>query len=101
MTAKVQVLTAVGLLLLAVVATTPAEPKKPTGVFVILQKSQTVLLKDLGSSYEITVIEGTDLGFKVMDVGADYLVLQDIAGVIETRIPIYAVKSVKVLKKPK
>jgi hypothetical protein len=34
-------------------------------------------------------------------VGQDYIVVEDIAGVAETRIPIYSVKSVKVTRLPR
>ena len=38
------------------------------------------------------------LGYKVADVGHDYVVVEDIAGVTELRIPIYSVKAVSILR---
>lgn len=43
---------------------------------------------------------GVPLGSKVLEVGADYVVVQDAAGVTETRIPITAVRAVVVTRVP-
>lgn len=69
------------------------------GVLSVLSKGQAVSLKDIGGRYEIGVFaEGPQiLGYTVMQVGNDYVVLQDIVKVIELRIPIYSVKAVSIL----
>ena len=40
-------------------------------------------------------------GFKVMEIGADYVVIQDVAGVTESRIPLWSIKAITRLKVPK
>ena len=73
------------------------------GVMDVLSKGQAVNLTDAGGRYEITVLpNGPEmLGYSVHEVGRDYVVLEDIAHVRETRIPIYSVKAVVVFKGPK
>ena len=39
-------------------------------------------------------------GYKVLEVGVDYMVVQDIAGVTEIHIPLYSIKAVIRLKVP-
>jgi hypothetical protein len=38
------------------------------------------------------------LGHKVVEVGADFVVIEDIAGVQQLRIPVYSIKSVRITK---
>lgn len=75
-------------------------PAQPKGVLGILRPGQPVSLKDVAGRYEIGVFDnGPDmLGHKVIEVGADFLVIEDIAGVTETRIPLYSIKSVVTVK---
>lgn len=63
-----------------------------------LQKDQKVALKEAGGGYQIGVVQGVPLGHKVVEVGSDYVVLEDIAGITETRIPIYAIRAVTVTR---
>jgi hypothetical protein len=90
---------------LAAVAVVPAvllgQPRAsrespPAGVFAGLHVGQDVGVKDLGHSYEISTFgrSVTPLGHKVTEIGSDYIVVKDIAGVSLTRIPVYAIKSV-------
>jgi hypothetical protein len=37
---------------------------------------------------------GEETGFQVVEVGGDYLVLKDMIGAVETRIPVTSVKAV-------
>ncbi len=80
-----------------------AEPKqeKTAGVFAPLVKGKTVALKEVAGRYEISVIPKVELGHKVVEVGPEFLVLEDIAGTTETRIPVYSVRAVTVLRQPK
>jgi len=64
----------------------------------VLKDGQSVVLKESAGRYEITLMEG---GHKVVEVGPDYVVVEDIAGVTETRIPIYSIKSINRIKGPK
>jgi len=38
------------------------------------------------------------LGHKVVEVGADFVVVEDIAGIQQLRIPVYSIKSVGITK---
>jgi len=75
-------------------------PAQPQGVLAVLRSGQGVNLKESNGRYEISVFDqGPDaLGHKIVEVGPDYVVLQNIAGVSETRIPIFAVKAVTTWK---
>jgi len=69
------------------------------GVLSVLSKGQAVSIKDVGGRYEIGVMPNAEmLGYKVVEVGSDYVVVKDIAGVTELRLPIYSVKVVSILK---
>jgi len=75
-------------------------PAERQGVFAALRLGQAIQVKDTGGSYEIGVLEkfGGPLGYKVTEIGQDYVVCRDIADVTELRIPVYAVKSVTVTR---
>lgn len=47
------------------------------------------------------VVPGVDLGHKVVEVGTDFIVVEDLVGVTETRIPIYSIKAVTITRLPK
>jgi hypothetical protein len=68
------------------------------GVFGPLEKGQQVSLKEKAGGWEIGVVPGVLQGHKIVEVGADYVVLQDITGVTETRIPVYAVRAVTITR---
>jgi hypothetical protein len=81
-------------------AAAPKESKKP-GLFAPLEAGQRVVLREKDHGYEIGVVPGAELSHKLVEVGPDYLVVQDTAGVVETRISIWAVKAVTVTRLPK
>jgi hypothetical protein len=66
------------------------------GVFSGLEIGQEVAVKDLGQRYEISVFgrSVTPLGYKIVEIGPDYLAVKDITGINMIRIPIYSIKSV-------
>ncbi len=74
------------------------KPEGKRGVFALLVVGQQVSLKEAASGYTIGVIPGIPLAHKVIEIGGDYIVLEDPAGVTQTRIPITAVKAVTVTK---
>jgi hypothetical protein len=90
---------ALGLIVLASFGMAPG-PKE--GVLSVLKPGMPVGLTDSGNSYEIQLFnKGPELlGYKVIEVAADYLVLEDVSGIKELRIPIYAIKSVVTTKIP-
>jgi hypothetical protein len=96
---KIVAIPAVCLVLFAASGLAPL-PKE--SVLSVLKPGMPVSLTDSGSGYEIGIFtKGPDmLGYKVSEVGGDYLVLDDILGIKEVRIPIYAIKSVVTTKLP-
>ena len=88
----------VGLGFLAGMASAPitgaVEGPAGKGLFSGLKAGRSVGLKDVGAAYEITVMGDEPLGHEVVEVGTDYLVLRDVAGWTETRIPVSSIKSV-------
>ncbi len=60
-------------------------------------------LKDNARRFEISMFdEGPAmLGHKVVKVGADYVLLEDVAGVTSIRVPIYSIKSIVKIKVPR
>jgi hypothetical protein len=90
---------ALGLVLFANLGMAPGSKE---GIFSVLKPGMPVSLTDSGNSYEISIFtKGPDmLGYKVVEVGTDYLVLEDVSGIKELRIPIYAIKSVITTKPP-
>jgi hypothetical protein len=69
----------------------------------VIKKDQQVILKEINGRFELTLMDGIQepLTHKVIEVDSDYIVVEDIAEVIQTRIPIYAIKSVVSIKTTK
>ena len=86
-----------------VIASSPAtgqdRPRK--GFLSVLKEGQSVSVKEVAGRYEITLIKDVKLGQKVIEVGSDYIVVEDAAGITETRIPVYSIKSIVKLKVPR
>ena len=70
------------------------------GVLSVLTKGQAVNVNEAAGRYEIGIFtNGPEmLGYTVVEVGRDYVIVEDVAHVRELRIPIYSVKVVTVLK---
>jgi len=77
------------------------QEKARRGILSVLKEGQSVNVKEVAGRYEITLIEDVPLSHKVIEVGADYVVVEDVAGVTETRIPVYSIKAIVRLKVPK
>lgn len=78
-------------------------PKKSKGIFSALKVGQNVSVKNQGSAYSIDYFD-TDLlqTHKIVEVADDHVVVRDINDLIETTVPIYAIKSISKLNtKPK
>jgi hypothetical protein len=101
--ASVLSIVAVSLLALSFVAAQPEADTPKTGLFATLRKGQEIGLKDVGTSFEVTILadQPGPLGFTILEVGQDFLVLRDISGVQEVRIPIYAIKAITTISMPK
>ena len=78
-------------------------PEKPNTFLSVLTVGQTVTLREVAGRYEINVIEGipNPIGQKITEVGSDCVVVEDVAGVTETRIPVYSIKAIVRIKVPK
>jgi hypothetical protein len=71
-------------------------PGTPHGVLSVLHAGQPVNLVDADGGYKLNLFQdGPEmLGHKVVEVGADFVVVEDIAGVQQLRVPVYSIKSV-------
>jgi hypothetical protein len=94
------VLSAVCLFLCLVIAAAPKAENRAGGLFVPLKKGAKVNLKATANGYEIGVVPGMNLGFTITEIGQDYVVLKDLAGVTETRIPVYSIRAIKTTRLP-
>jgi len=89
-------------LLLFVIPATSNGQDNPKKTFLsVLKEGSVVSVKEVGGKYDITVIKNAPVGSKVLEIGNDYVVLEDPAGVIETRIHVTSIKSIIRLKLPK
>jgi hypothetical protein len=93
----------VGVVVLLVVATVrwgasaePAAEKQPVGVLGVLKPGSRVALREVGDRFEINTFEGSGLfqNQEVVEVNSDYVVLRDISGVTQARIPVYSIRNV-------
>ena len=84
---------------LALVAAKPDHEEPQRRFLDGVQQGQSLLLKDLGASYEIRILLGQEasLGHTVVEIGSDFVLLRDIAGIREIRIPIYSIKAIVTL----
>lgn len=89
------------LLLLVIPATSYGQDKPKKNFLSALKEGSVVTVKEVGGRYEITVMKNAPVGSKVLEVGTDYVLLEDPAGVIETRIHVTSIKSIIRLKLPK
>lgn len=74
------------------------EDKPSKGVLSALKEGQSVSLKEVAGRYDITLMPDVKLGNTVKEVGSDYPVVQDAVGLTETRIPVYSIKSIAIVK---
>ena len=96
-----RLLLVVATLLLAVTATSYGQDKPKKTFLSALKEGQVVSVKEVAGKYEITVMKNAPVGSKVIEVGTDYVVLEDPAGVMDTRIHVTSIKSIIRLKLPK
>ena len=89
-------------LLFPVIPATSYSQDKPKKNFLsALKEGAVVSVKEVSGKYEITVMKNAPVGSKVIEVGTDYVVLEDPAGVMETRVHVTSIKSIIRLKLPK
>lgn len=64
-----------------------------------LKVGQSVSLKEAGGRFVLSVIDdGPALSHKVIEIGSDFVLLEDMVGVSEIRVPLYAITSFSRLK---
>ncbi len=85
----------------AAVAVSAQEPARPAGgVFAGLRVGQNIAMADAGPAVQLTVFAVERPGpFRITELGADYIVIQDLAGLNEHRIPITSVKALTHVKR--
>ncbi len=85
--------------LVAVATAFGADVKKLNGVFSGLKVGQHVKMTDHGTVFTISYFESEiEFPHKVVEIGENYIVVRDVVGIKEIRIPVYAVKSVVKVK---
>ena len=91
---------AVCLLGLGSITTGQAPPAQRREFLAVLKAGQAVTLKETAGRFTINTMDDVPdtLSHKVVEVGSDYLTVEDIAGVQQTRIPVYAISSIVRLK---
>lgn len=70
------------------------------GLLDVLQPRMAVSLKEAAGRFEIGILEGVaaPLGHEILAVGPDYIVVRDIAGVTQRRIPVYSLSCITTTK---
>jgi len=76
------------------------EANKPRGAFSKLRISQQVTVRQEPSGFTILYFndDTVPLTHKVVEIGDDFLVVEDIAATRETTVPIYALRSIEMVK---
>lgn len=88
-----------GLIAVVVVLTLAVADLPKRTAFADLKVGQQVGLKDLGAIYEISVLDdNTPQSHKIIEIGSDFIILKDVAGVTQTTIPVTALKSIVRMK---
>jgi hypothetical protein len=84
-------------------ATSQPPPAARRTVFSTLKVGQSVVVKERNGLHEVsTMDEAGPMTHKIVEVGDDFLVVRDEAGVTESRIPVTAVRAVIYVRtKPK
>ena len=76
------------------------QPAPKTTFLDQLTPGQAVNLDEKEGRYEITVLPKLirPLSHTVIEIGQDYVVLRDFVGMADTIIPVYAIKSIKIVR---
>lgn len=97
----VRVLTVLAVMLVVIPATSNAQDKPKKNFLSALKEGQSIVLKENAGRYEILMMKDVRLGHTVIEVGTDYVVVEDVAKVTETRIPVYSIKAIVKITIPK
>ncbi len=77
--------------------TVDAADNPKASVFKHLKKGQIVTLKDNGNNFSIQVLPNLPIGHKIVEIGADYLVIEDAASAFTFYIPVTSIKAISFL----
>jgi len=91
----------VGVVLGSLSAAGQGRERPATGFLAVLRPGQIVTLRENAGRYEIVLLKDLPAGHTVTEVGDDYVVVADQAGVTETSIPVFSIKSITTVKVPK
>lgn len=91
----------IALVLVAIGATYNNENGSKSDFFSVLTKGQVVTVKEVAGKYELLIVKQAPIGSKVIEIGTDYVVVEDAAGVMETRIHVASIKCINRLKLPR
>ncbi len=77
-----------------------AVPPQRVGFFAPFERGQKVAVKETPQGFEIHYpdYELGPLAYTVVEVGSDYIVVEDFAKITETRISIYSIRYIKSIK---
>lgn len=83
-----------------VTAQAPAEKRQT--FLSVLKEGQSVSVKEVSGRFEFSTLEGIPVvqSHKVLEVGSDYVIVQDFSGITETHIPIWSFKAFIRVKVP-
>lgn len=90
----------VGFVLLVAIGATRSQDN-PKNFFSGLKIGQIIAVKEVSGKYELLFQEKTPVGSKVIEIGDDYLVLEDPSGLVEIRIHVTSIKNVTRWQQPK
>ena len=79
----------------------PDKPRK--GFLSAITEGQAVSVRENAGRFEISMFDDGPaiLGHQIVEVGENWLLVEDIAHVTQTRISVYAIKSIVKVKVPK
>ena len=71
------------------------------GFLSIFKVGRSVNVKEVAGRFEVSTFDDLTLSHTITEVGPDHVTVEDISGLVETRIPIYSIKSFVKNKFPK
>lgn len=78
-------------------STVDAADNPKASIFKHLKKGQIITLKDNGHNYSILVLPNLPLGHKIVEIGSDYLVIEDSVSAYTFYIPVTSIKAISFL----
>lgn len=91
----------VALLVASITVSGQGPENQRLGFLSAFKEGQSVTLKEVAGRYEITIIEDVQANEKIIGIGSDYLTIEDLTGITETKIPVYSIKNCVRIKKAK